>query len=437
MPLRRVVLLLAVSLLLPACGDEGDTIINNVVPAGPTPASGDGSLVAAFDGDGVVELDASVATDGYTCLAIDAAGQYVYLGGYDASPANRQWRIEKREVSSGALVAAFDGDGVVQVDPSAGNEAVVAIAIDATAVYVAGDDTTGGGRWRLEKRDLETGALVAAFDGDGVVISDPSVGYDPVFALAVEGGALYAGGGDFSDGIGQWRLEKRDAATGALDAGFAAGGVLQENFTGTAERIRAVATDGAYLYLFGDQGFNAARIEKRELATGDPVIGFDGDGILSSDPTADVDRAVSVVPDPSGQYLLLLYEAGDSGADSHWRVEKRSRADGMLVGAFGSGGYVVTDRTSLLDTPAGIAMDADYLYGFGMYSQFGELRIEKRRLDDGTLVIPFGTNGVVSSVTGLGGGIALVPGASPPELLVAGVEYGVGNGQLRIEKRLR
>jgi hypothetical protein len=54
-------------------------------------------------------------------MAIDAT--YIYVAGYDStvSAADSQWRIEKRDITTGALVTAFDTDGIVQVNPFVGD----------------------------------------------------------------------------------------------------------------------------------------------------------------------------------------------------------------------------------------------------------------------------------------------------------------------------
>ena len=46
------------------------------------------------------------------------------------------------------------------------------------------DETPGNNQWRIEKRDIITGALVTAFETDGVVESNSSLDHDYVNSIA-------------------------------------------------------------------------------------------------------------------------------------------------------------------------------------------------------------------------------------------------------------
>jgi hypothetical protein len=78
----------------------------------------------------------------------------MYVVGEDAQPGNYQWRIEKRNLSDGALTAGFGTNGVVTSNPSPGDDfAIGGIAIDPTFMYVIGYDSLPGNlEWRIEKR---------------------------------------------------------------------------------------------------------------------------------------------------------------------------------------------------------------------------------------------------------------------------------------------
>ena len=62
---------------------------------------------------------------------------------------------------SSSLVETFDTDGVVESDPTAGLDEIYDMALDATSIYLVGNET--GPTWRIEKRDRVTGALDPAF----------------------------------------------------------------------------------------------------------------------------------------------------------------------------------------------------------------------------------------------------------------------------------
>ncbi|HUC20989.1 MAG TPA: hypothetical protein VMR98_05885, partial [Candidatus Polarisedimenticolaceae bacterium] len=108
---------------------------------------------SAFDSDGVI--DGAVATEAITASVIVGSSIYI-VGETDA----QDWRIEKRDLTTGALVTAFDTDGIV--DGAAATNLPNGVATDGTYLYVIGSDASAN--WRIEKRDLTTGALVTAFD---------------------------------------------------------------------------------------------------------------------------------------------------------------------------------------------------------------------------------------------------------------------------------
>jgi len=235
-----------------------------------------GISVTAFGpaNDGVI-LSAPTATADAKANSIAIDDTYLYIGGYqyDATA----WRIEKRSLATGETVTAFGpaNDGVVTVpSTSAGGQAIVsAVKVDGQHLYVGGFDTLGPNNrvWRLEKRDKTTGQLVAAFNSNGVVISDPNpAGLDVLKALEIDANYVYAAGYDTAaaDGKKAWRIEKRNKSDGALVTAFATNGVYRNHPSAAFVRdddIWAVAVDAGYLYVVGYDmvpGTRQWRIEK-------------------------------------------------------------------------------------------------------------------------------------------------------------------------------
>ena len=178
------------------------------------------------------------------------------MSGCDESPGpgNCQWRIEKRNLSDGALVVGFGTGGVVTNNPSGGRDRAGDIAIDSTYMYVAGtDQSPGNNQWRIEKRLLSTGALDASFGTGGVVTNNPSGGDDWTYFIAIDSTYMYVAGTDESPGAGneQWRIEKRLLSTGALDASFGTGGVVMSNPSGNGDYAGFIAIDSTYMYVHG------------------------------------------------------------------------------------------------------------------------------------------------------------------------------------------
>jgi hypothetical protein len=191
-------------------------------------------------------------------VAVDDSGLYVV--GYDSSPGNRQWRIEKRRLTDGELIWVQTSNPQEEDDDRA-----YAVAVDDTGVYVVGHSehsyTSGMLEysdfwWRIEKRQRDSGELIWA------KTSDPSNGRDFAQGVAVDSTGLYVVGCDWSPRDRQWRIERRE-----LDDGDLIGAVTYNPST-EDERAYGVAIDNTGLYIVGNDYSVAQddaqwRIEKR------------------------------------------------------------------------------------------------------------------------------------------------------------------------------
>jgi hypothetical protein len=139
-------------------------------------------------------------------IALDYTSMYVV--GYQNSAFN--WRIEKRNLSDGAFVTGFGTNGVVIDSSTNYGNAPSGIVIDPAFMYVVGHDSSpGNSEWRIEKRNLSDGALVTGFGINGVVTSNPSTGDDAATAVVIDSASMYVVGADSAPGNSQWRIEKR------------------------------------------------------------------------------------------------------------------------------------------------------------------------------------------------------------------------------------
>lgn len=294
-----------------------------------------GSLIPAFGGAGAVTSNpANFLFEAAKAIALDASG--IYVAGNDQSPFNDQWRIEKRSRTTGALINGFGTNGVIKSNPSFTSDQPSDIAIDATAIYVVGFDSntvTSNSQWRIEKRRLDTGALIAAFDGDGVVTSNPSVSSDLAYAIAIDSTYMYVVGFDAGPGFYQWHIEKRRLDTGALDAAFDGDGIVTSSLCAANAVANSVAIDSTAIYVAGYDSCGSSsrwRVEKRNINTGALVGSFGAGGVALSDPTPSSDIPRSIAMDANA-----IYVAGEDGNGGlQWRIEKRDSGGGGGGGSF-------------------------------------------------------------------------------------------------------
>lgn len=297
-------------------------------------------------------------------LAMARDNNSLYAVGSDSAPGNQQWRIEKRSKQSGQLIGGFGTLGVVTSDPSGGHDAALSVAVDDNEIYVVGAQYTAGfHQWRIEKRDAATGAPVTAFLGTGVVGGYTSGRTSPpdgsgAEAVQVYGNDLYVAGSEFIAGHYVWRIERRDKTTGQLMPEFNGTGVLNVNVGGYYQYLHAMQVDEAAIYIAGSN---------------------DGCGVE---------------------------------LDHDWRIEKRDRFTGALINEFGDGGVIQTSACTgsygYAEDVYGLRLDGAYLYAVGPDgvdggTNFPQWRIEKRSASDGSLVNGFGTGGtVLAHPSGLG-----------------------------------
>lgn len=317
-----------------------------------------GERVRAFGVEGVVATNAGPGDDYVSALAFVGGeeGALVLAGcdcpvvaeegrlgsGRDDRSSDDAWRIEKRRASDGALVEGFGVGGVIRVDPSPFNDEINGLVVDPERghLFLAGWDRAFGRndrQWRLEKRRLDTGALVEAFGAAGVIQENPSSLNDvPVSMVAdTSGGFLYVSGWDNSPGSKRWRIEKRRMSDGGLVEGFGHGGVLAFDPTDDNDVPKAITLDApsGILYIGGvtrpPEGEHW-RIEKRRAVDGTLVAEFGHGGVLEVNPSSGNDeiRALALHA-PSG----VLWAAGFQrrNKESFWCVQGRRASDGAPV----------------------------------------------------------------------------------------------------------
>ena len=320
-----------------------------------------GALDVGFGTGGIITDVAASAN--LKEIKIDST--YMYAVGYDTST---NWRIEKRLLTTGALDGAFGTAGVLTVT---GGDVDVKIDIDSTHMYLAGKDDSAN--WRMEKRLLSTGALDAGF-GTGGVISGVAASWSSK-EITIDSTYMYVVG---YDDTSNWRIEKRLLTTGALDVGFAVGGVYTSAVS--SNQALSVEKNPTYMYVVGYDDTLVWRIEKLLLTTGALDAGFGTGGVITG--VASTDIATDIAIDSTYMYVV--------GYDSspNWRIEKRLLTTGALDVGFGTGGVIT--GVSITNAASAIIIDPTYLYVAGRDDN--DWRFEKRFLSNGSLETTFGND---------------------------------------------
>lgn len=235
-----------------------------------------------------------------------------------------------------------------------------AITEDGDYIYVAGHDRilpSKGEKWRVEKRSKADGSLTGGWS----VTYDSNYGDIP-YAITTDVSYIYVAGW----GNGEWRVEKRRKTDGSLTGGW-----VVTFDTGNYDIPHAITQDANYVYLTGfDEGLsNIAewRTEKRNKSDGSLAWA------MITYPVAGRHIPFSITSDAN-----YIYAAGHDKVpgNSQWRVEKRNKSDGSMVG-----GWPITYNPSdSHDIPLSIAQDADYIYivGSTYVGSLQQWHIEKR-----------------------------------------------------------
>lgn len=321
----------------------------------------DGSLIAAFGDNGIVDSNPGSGDDYLYDIASD--GSYLYLVGSDETPGNSQWRIEKRDITSGALVSAFDSDGVVQLNPGTDVDFAVAVVVDGSGLYVAGFDRSSGVYVRLEKRNKTTGVLDGGFGSGG---AETLAGDGSQISLAQDSSYLYIAQSD--------KIQKRDKSNGTKVSAFNGDGEVT-----APAGVQGLLVDGSYLYAFSDTA-----VFKYDVGNGTLVSAFGGSGEIN------VGTPYSVKLKAIAVDTTWLYMAGNDNENNNeqWRIEKRLKSDGTLVTNFSSSGVLQENPSANWDEVRALVVDDTYIYCAGFdetssYNQDRQWRLERRNKTTG------------------------------------------------------
>ncbi len=386
-------------------------------------------------------------------MAIDE--DYIYLAGEDYLLGNNngQMRLEKRYKKTGELITDFGNNGIIQFNYFDTNEIFHEIAIDSEYIYLACVSFSTDYKWQLQKRDINTGALIDSFGINGFINIDPSSGTDDLFELTIDKNFIYISGFDFINGSSnsQWHIEKRKITDGSLvtdelgkpGSGFSNDGIYQNNPTTGNDGLYAMMIDDNYIYATGsDRSIDASsqwRIEKINKTTGLLESSFGSSGVITENYGNREDRIYAITVD--NNYIYVTGEIGwEDWATVTWRIEKRDIITGALTTNFGINGIIDEYLSEFTNAPSYMIQSNGYLYIVGWDTMTGsdsdrQWRIEKRNTANGSFDIGFGSNGIIQKNYGSGYDSCESVCVDNTFVYLAGYDIASGNNQWHLEKR--
>jgi uncharacterized delta-60 repeat protein len=324
----------------------------------------DGSLDATYGTAGVGWIVFGNPSFVVYSVAVDSQNRVLVAGlsSQPGAPNDSDFTVA-RLTATGELDATFDGDGNQTIDFGGTPDAARSVAVDSQdRVLVAGESWQGWGTPDLDidfavARLTASGALDAAFDGDGRRTIDFGGHLDFGLGVAVDSQdrVLVAGYSDQGGptGINVDFAVARLTVSGSLDATFGIDGRRTIDFSGTYDYGYSVAVDSQDRVLVAGQSpqgsptgydFTVARL----TVGGALDASFDSDGKQTIDFGSIQDIGLGVAVDSHDRALVAGYSNQGSPIDIDFAVA-RLTATGALDAAFDGDGRRTIDFGGVQD----------------------------------------------------------------------------------------
>jgi len=286
-----------------------------------------GDLVTAFGSSGIVEVAGFSTGEGYTCKSITIDATHIYIAGYfglTGGTPSYNWRIEKRDKTTGDFDLSFDSNGYIHIN---GSSAAVTMAnsqfLDGATLYVAGAINDGDQKWEISPITISDGTSQMFWASDGTM--------DVANSITGDSTSLYTAG--YSNN--QWKVGKRIKSSGDLDTGFGTSGIIKSTLSGES-RANTIVMDQSVLYIGGYE-FTAStdfqwRVEKRDIATGAVVSAFGNSGVLQTNLKSGINTQDIIYDLAVDDTYICLVGSDNNGAggNSQWRIQKRFKSTGSF-----------------------------------------------------------------------------------------------------------
>lgn len=342
-----------------------------------------GSLDTSFSGDGIVTTNIAKrisSTDWVRGVAIQPDGKIVAVG-YSVTYGSDAYAVAiVRYNPNGSLDTSFSSDGIVTTEDSSRNlfghsvllqtdgKIVVAGSANLSNRYTAGYGT-------LLMRYNSDGSIDTSFAYNGILIDTSTKGVGGA-ALQSDGKILVTGANDNGNYLSSSLALARYNSNGSLDTSFSGSGIVNTEIgsevgssnSGSSIALQAdgkILVAGAAQSGYGSSDFSLVRYD----SSGSIDYSFSGDGIVTTDFSAEADYAYSVTVQADGKILVVgqsTYARADtepfpglySGGNTDFALVRYNN-DGSIDAGFANDGKLTTDFNKLVDTAYSIAVQTD------------------------------------------------------------------------------
>jgi len=311
--------------------------------------------------------------------------------------------------STAALAPGADGMKLTIPVSGIGDYAQAVVRDPSGNIVLAGSN---GGNSSVLVRLTPAGALDLSFGVNGIAINDLDVSRgDALRALVSLDDGRYLGCGSFNSIATSYDFfVARFSSTGFADGGFAAGGVAVTAFTGASQTSTdqcnslAVQTDGMIVAAGMTTVAGHSHVALvRYTSSGALDAGFGTGGLVDINAAALANgdsEARALVLQPDGKLLIAGYAFGSGTSDL---LVMRLNTNGSPDGSFGSGGITRTAvgtsddfANAMVRQPDGRIVVAGSTYASGGQRDF----VLARYTTAGALDPSFGSGGIVTTAVG-------------------------------------
>lgn len=297
----------------------------------------EGGLDSTFGKGGQVVLDFAGDRDTARAVALQQDGKIVVAGGATLPSDSERFGLLRLN-PDGTLDPSFGTGGKLTTafPASSADRAGAMLILPDNRILVGGqasrNSATTGVDFALA-RYLPGGTLDPSFGSGGQVVTPVggSSSSDKIYALALQGNKIIAGGGDAFAVV-------RYSADGVLDSSFDASAIA------TSGIVHSLATDGqGRVIVAGEQATISTVMRLSSNGTADPIFGVGGKITLNLNPGLE-SRATGVALQLDGKLVVGGWVQETNSTNANFALT-RLTPTGQPDASFGHGGTTITATT--------------------------------------------------------------------------------------------